>query len=43
MAYHDTNAKVVNCVGWIVIEQQQQIKVNLGTLQNPQHAKINMH
>jgi hypothetical protein len=43
MAYHNANAKVVDCVGWIVIEEQQLIKVNLGTLENPQHVKINMH
>jgi hypothetical protein len=34
MAYHNTNAKVVDCVGWIVIQEQQLIKVNLGTLKN---------
>jgi hypothetical protein len=43
MAYHNTNAKVVDCVGWIVIEEQQLIKINLGTLENPRHLKINMH
>jgi hypothetical protein len=43
MTYHNTNAKVANCVGWIVIEEQQLIKVNLGTLENPQNVKINVH